>query len=158
MGHTRRRQKPKTGLGGCASGSSKRAYRSCARPLGVAVDKTGALLIADDVGNTVWRVTSADQHVMSAGQGGAARCLSKGGARSGRNRRPSSVGLCHSCAGAHVEFNPITLAECGEDVDTLAANLTGHILYYVDDLRAQMLPFGEMHSRGLRNQHAIAGL
>jgi glucose/arabinose dehydrogenase len=31
------------------------------RPVGVAVDKTGALLIADDVGNTVWRVTSADQ-------------------------------------------------------------------------------------------------
>ena len=27
------------------------------------------------------------------------------------------------------EFNPITLAQCGEDVDTLAANLTGHILY-----------------------------
>ena len=38
------------------------------RPVGVAVDKTGALLIADDVGNTVWRVTSADQHVKSAGQ------------------------------------------------------------------------------------------
>ena len=29
------------------------------RPVGVAVDKAGALLIADDVGNTVWRVTSA---------------------------------------------------------------------------------------------------
>jgi glucose/arabinose dehydrogenase len=29
------------------------------RPVGVAVDKTGALLIADDVGNMVWRVTSA---------------------------------------------------------------------------------------------------
>ena len=42
------------------------------------------------------------------------------------------------------EFNPITLAQCGEDVDTLAANLRGHILYYVDDFRAQMLPFGEM--------------
>lgn len=27
------------------------------RPVGVAVDKAGALLIADDVGNTVWRVT-----------------------------------------------------------------------------------------------------
>ena len=27
------------------------------RPVGVAIDKTGALLIADDVGNTVWRVT-----------------------------------------------------------------------------------------------------
>ena len=31
------------------------------RPVGLALDKTGALLIADDVGNTVWRVTSAGQ-------------------------------------------------------------------------------------------------
>jgi glucose/arabinose dehydrogenase len=29
------------------------------RPVGVAVDRTGALIIADDVGNTVWRVTYA---------------------------------------------------------------------------------------------------
>jgi glucose/arabinose dehydrogenase len=29
------------------------------RPVGVAVDRAGALLVADDVGNTVWRVTSA---------------------------------------------------------------------------------------------------
>ena len=29
------------------------------RPVGVAVDKRGGLLVADDVGNTVWRVTSA---------------------------------------------------------------------------------------------------
>ena len=29
------------------------------RPVGVAVDKSGALIIADDVGNTVWRVTAA---------------------------------------------------------------------------------------------------
>lgn len=27
------------------------------RPVGVAVDKTGALLVADDVGNTIWRVS-----------------------------------------------------------------------------------------------------
>jgi len=27
------------------------------RPVGVAVDHAGALLVADDVGNTVWRVT-----------------------------------------------------------------------------------------------------
>jgi glucose/arabinose dehydrogenase len=27
------------------------------RPVGVAVDQTGALLVADDVGNVVWRVT-----------------------------------------------------------------------------------------------------
>ncbi len=28
------------------------------RPVGVAIDKRGALLLADDVGNTVWRVTA----------------------------------------------------------------------------------------------------
>jgi glucose/arabinose dehydrogenase len=27
------------------------------RPVGVAIDRTGALLIADDVGNTIWRIT-----------------------------------------------------------------------------------------------------
>jgi len=31
------------------------------RPVGVAIDKSGALLVADDVGNTVWRVTAAAQ-------------------------------------------------------------------------------------------------
>jgi hypothetical protein len=29
------------------------------RPVGVRIDKQGALLVADDVGNTVWRVTPA---------------------------------------------------------------------------------------------------
>jgi glucose/arabinose dehydrogenase len=29
------------------------------RPVGVAIDKRGALLLADDVGNTIWRVTAA---------------------------------------------------------------------------------------------------
>lgn len=29
------------------------------RPVGVTLDKTGALLVADDVGNTVWRVQGA---------------------------------------------------------------------------------------------------
>ena len=29
------------------------------RPVGVAVDRTGALLVADDVGNVIWRVTPA---------------------------------------------------------------------------------------------------
>jgi glucose/arabinose dehydrogenase len=27
------------------------------RPVGVAVDKEGGLLVADDVGNTVWRIS-----------------------------------------------------------------------------------------------------
>ena len=30
------------------------------RPVGVAVDAKGALLVADDVGNTIWRVTGSD--------------------------------------------------------------------------------------------------
>jgi glucose/arabinose dehydrogenase len=29
------------------------------RPVGVAIDKRGALLVADDVGNTIWRVSAA---------------------------------------------------------------------------------------------------
>ena len=29
------------------------------RPVGVAIDKRGALLVADDVGNVVWRVSAA---------------------------------------------------------------------------------------------------
>lgn len=39
------------------------------RPVGVAVDKTGALLIADDVGNTVWRVTSTRPTLVSHASG-----------------------------------------------------------------------------------------
>ncbi len=33
--------------------------KAMGRPVGVAVDKAGALLVADDVGNTIWRVTPA---------------------------------------------------------------------------------------------------
>ena len=29
------------------------------RPVGVAIDKRGALLVADDVGNVIWRVTGS---------------------------------------------------------------------------------------------------
>ena len=29
------------------------------RPVGVAVDKTGGLLVADDVGNVIWRVSKS---------------------------------------------------------------------------------------------------
>ena len=33
--------------------------RARGRPVGVAVDGHGALLVADDVGNVIWRVTAA---------------------------------------------------------------------------------------------------
>ncbi len=39
------------------SGFVTKDEKALGRPVGVAVDKTGALLVADDVGNTVWRVT-----------------------------------------------------------------------------------------------------
>jgi glucose/arabinose dehydrogenase len=29
------------------------------RPVGVAIDKLGALLVADDVGNSIWRVSGS---------------------------------------------------------------------------------------------------
>jgi hypothetical protein len=35
------------------------------RPVGVAIHKSGALLVADDVGNAVWRVTSAGPRSVS---------------------------------------------------------------------------------------------
>jgi glucose/arabinose dehydrogenase len=37
-------------------GADDKAY---GRPVGVAIDRAGALLVADDVGNTIWRVVSA---------------------------------------------------------------------------------------------------
>lgn len=40
--------------------------RAFGRPVGVAMDRSGALLVADDVGNTVWRVTSSAQHTATA--------------------------------------------------------------------------------------------
>ena len=35
------------------------------RPVGVAIDRAGALLVADDVGNVVWRVTPASNGAAS---------------------------------------------------------------------------------------------
>ena len=42
-------------LGGFVNGKGE----AQGRPVGVAIDKRGALLVADDVGNTIWRVTAA---------------------------------------------------------------------------------------------------
>jgi glucose/arabinose dehydrogenase len=50
-------------LSGFVDGDGK----ALGRPVGVAVDKAGALLVADDVGNTVWRVTPAGAQSASAG-------------------------------------------------------------------------------------------
>ena len=39
------------------------------RPVGLGIDGTGALLVADDVGNTVWRVAAADGSVTRGPRG-----------------------------------------------------------------------------------------
>ena len=38
------------------------------RPVGVAIDKQGALLVADDVGNVVWRVTAPNARTAAGGR------------------------------------------------------------------------------------------
>ena len=38
----------------------RRTAMRMGRPVGVAVDKRGALLVADDVGNAIWRVSAAN--------------------------------------------------------------------------------------------------
>lgn len=40
--------------------------RARGRPVGLGIDGTGALLVADDAGNTVWRVAAADGSVTEA--------------------------------------------------------------------------------------------
>ena len=37
------------------------------RPVGVAIDRSGALLVADDVGNTIWRVTQQHEPAKTPG-------------------------------------------------------------------------------------------
>ncbi len=41
------------------TGFVNNAEEALGRPVGVAIDKRGALLVADDVGNSIWRLTSA---------------------------------------------------------------------------------------------------
>jgi glucose/arabinose dehydrogenase len=43
--------------------------RAKGRPVGLALDRTGALLIADDVGNIIWRVTAAGKDTVAASGG-----------------------------------------------------------------------------------------
>jgi glucose/arabinose dehydrogenase len=47
-------------------------HRALGRPVGVAIDRRGALLVADDVGNVVWRVSPAGHAPTAADYGGVA--------------------------------------------------------------------------------------
>jgi glucose/arabinose dehydrogenase len=52
---------PQGGMEDVLTGFIDEDGRAMGRPAGVAIDGQGAVLIADDVGNTVWRVTPAGQ-------------------------------------------------------------------------------------------------
>ena len=46
-----------------------------------------------------------------------------------------------------IEYNPLTLAECGADGRSLSELLAGYAFYYVDDLEGQVMPLGTPVSR-----------
>lgn len=46
-----------------------------------------------------------------------------------------------------IEYNPLTLSECGVNGRSLSELLAGYSLYYVDDLEGQIMPFGKPVSR-----------
>lgn len=48
------------------TGFISKENKAFGRPVGVALDKSGALLVADDVGNTIWRVTASDTNITNA--------------------------------------------------------------------------------------------
>ena len=51
--------RPAGGMEDVLTGFLSHAGEAYGRPVGVAIDKAGALLVADDVGNVIWRVTAA---------------------------------------------------------------------------------------------------
>jgi glucose/arabinose dehydrogenase len=44
----------------CLTGFVNERGEALGRPVGVAVDRQGALLVADDVGNRIWRVKAPE--------------------------------------------------------------------------------------------------
>ena len=53
---------PRSTLGNGLSRSKNPVIHALGRPVGVVLDKQGALLVADDVGNIIWRVTASSRH------------------------------------------------------------------------------------------------
>ena len=61
------------------------------RPVGVAIDGRGALLVADDVGNAVWRVAAARRHPLARLRAATARTPPRERARATELKCPSRV-------------------------------------------------------------------
>ena len=83
------------------------------RPVGVGIDGTGALLVADDAGNTLWRVAAADGSVSPAPVGSdrvQAGAGSAQGAATGAGAAPAEP--------AQMQIAPAVLPPAGGDAGT----------------------------------------
>ena len=69
------------------------------RPVGVALDRKGALLVADDVGNVIWRVTAAPGAATATSPAGAA--LAPQGPQATGNTDPSLPQAASAVAGGN---------------------------------------------------------
>jgi glucose/arabinose dehydrogenase len=83
------------------------------RPVGVAIDGTGALLIADDAGNTVWRVAAADGSVTPQPVG-TDQLAARPAAASAAPPAPSSGNGGASPQPSQMEIAPAVQPEDGE--------------------------------------------
>ncbi len=90
------------------------------RPVGVAIDGTGALLIADDAGNTVWRVAGADGRITEAPVGSdgqridtAATPASPAAAEEGA---PGETGTIQPTSPSQTEVAPAVLPKADPDI------------------------------------------
>lgn len=84
------------------------------RPVGVGIDGTGALLVADDAGNTVWRVSAADASVSSRpiGADRAATATPTGQAR-GQTKALETVGSGPAPTPSQTQIAPAVLPAGG---------------------------------------------
>jgi glucose/arabinose dehydrogenase len=89
------------------------------RPVGVAIDGTGALLVADDAGNTVWRVANADGSVTAPSVAKAASVSSDSApaskSTSGGGDSPAAAPASPTATEpAQTQIAPATLPASGE--------------------------------------------
>ncbi|WP_028004486.1 hypothetical protein [Sinorhizobium meliloti] len=56
-----------------ATGFLNEEGKARGRPVGVTVDPRGALIVADDLANTVWRITASQPAASASGEGAPAQ-------------------------------------------------------------------------------------
>ena len=93
------------------------------RPVGVAIDGTGALLVADDAGNTVWRVAASDGSTTSPQS--AANASASGQAAAVAPANPSAAPSSAEPAGTASSDTTAPDSQSSDQASTPAATLDG---------------------------------